>query len=219
MKRVVWFREVDKDDVGLTGGKGANLGELTKAKIPVPPGFIVTSHTYFEFLDESGLRSKIEKLLANLDVNDSAMLQRVSREIKELITGSAVPTEAAAEVRRAYREMGEGPVAVRSSATAEDMAEASFAGQQSTFLNVVGEENVVAAVRACWASLFEARAIFYRVQAGFEHLKVGIAVPVQKMVQSQRSGVMFTLEPVSGDKSKLVIEAIYGLGEAVVSGA
>ena len=219
MKRVAWFQEVDKDDIGLAGGKGANLGELTKAGIPVPPGFIVTSHTYFDFLERSGLKPKISQLLSSIDLNDSAQLQLVSSEIKRLITEAEVPAEAAAEIRRAYRDLGEGPVAVRSSSTAEDLAEASFAGQQSTFLNVVGEENVVAAVLACWASLFEGRAIFYRAQAGFDHLTVGIAVPVQRMVQSQRAGVMFTIEPVSGDTSKLVIEAIYGLGEAVVSGA
>ena len=219
MKRVVWFQEVDKDDVGLVGGKGANLGELTKAGIPVPPGFIVTAHAYFGFLEASRLEPKISELLSTTDVDDSAQLQRVSEEIKHLITGEDVPGDVAAEIRRAYRELGSGPVAVRSSATAEDMAEASFAGQQSTFLNVVGEDNVVAAVRACWASLFEARAIFYRVQAGFDHLNVGIAVPVQRMIQSHCSGVMFTLEPVSGDKSKIVIEAVYGLGEAIVSGA
>src|SRR3990170_4579830 len=219
MKRVVWFQEVDKDDIGLAGGKGANLGELTKTGIPVPPGFIVTSHSYFHFLKESGLEPQIAALLAGLDPNDSAKLQATSEQVKALITSAEMPGDVAAEVRRAYREMGEGPVAVRSSGTAEDLAEASFAGQQSTFLNVVGEENVVAALQACWASLFEARAIFYRANAGFDHLKVGIAVPVQRMVQSRRSGVMFTLEPVSGDRTKIVIEAIYGLGEAIVSGA
>jgi len=219
MKRVVWFQEVDKDDVGLAGGKGANLGELTKTGIPVPPGFIVTSHSYFHFLKESGLAPQIAALLSSLDPNDSAKLQATSEQIKALITSAEMPGDVAAEVRRAYREMGEGPVAVRSSGTAEDLAEASFAGQQSTFLNVVGGENVVAALQACWASLFEARAIFYRANAGFDHLKVGIAVPVQRMVQSRRSGVMFTLEPVSGDRTKIVIEAIYGLGEAIVSGA
>src|SRR3990170_4051585 len=219
MKRVVWFRDVDKDDVGLAGGKGANLRELTKSGIPVPPGFIVTSHSYFHFLKESGLAPEISALLSSLDTNDSAKLQATSEQIKALITSAEMPGEVAAEVRRAYREMGEGPVAVRSSGTAEDLAEASFAGQQSTFLNVVGEENVVAALQACWASLFEARAIFYRANAGFDHLKVGIPGPVQRMVQPRRSGVMFTLEPVSGDRTKIVIEAIYGLGEAIVSGA
>jgi pyruvate,water dikinase len=219
MKRVVWFQEVDKGDIGVVGGKGANLGEMTKAGIPVPPGFIVTSQAYFHFLEESGLRPKISQLLSTIDPNDSAQLQKVAAEIRLMITEAEMGAETGAEIRRAYREMGEGPVAVRSSATAEDLPEASFAGQQSTFLNVIGEDDVAAAAQACWASLFEARAIFYRAEGGFEHMKVGIAVPIQRMVQSQRSGVMFTLEPVSGDTSKVVIEAIYGLGEAIVSGA
>jgi len=219
MKRVVWFQEVGKDDIGLVGGKGANLGEMTKAGVPVPPGFIVTADAYFHFLEESGLRPKVSQLLSTIDPNDSAQLQKVAAEIRRMITEAEMGAEVAADIRRAYREMGEGPVAVRSSATAEDLPEASFAGQQSTFLNVVGEEAVVTAAQACWASLFEARAIFYRAEGGFDHMKVGIAVPIQRMVQSQRSGVMFTMEPVSGDKSKVAIEAIYGLGEAIVSGA
>ena len=219
MKRVVWFQEVDKGDIGMVGGKGANLGEMTKAGIPVPPGFIVTSQAYFHFLEESGLRPKISQLLSTIDTNNSAQLQKVAAEIRQLITEAEMGAETAAAIRRAYRELGEGPVAVRSSATAEDLPEASFAGQQSTFLNVIGEDDVAIAAQACWASLFEARAIFYRAEGGFEHMKVGIAVPIQRMVQSERSGVMFTMEPVSGDKSKVVIEAIYGLGEAIVSGA
>jgi pyruvate,water dikinase len=214
----LWFKEVGKNDTPLVGGKGANLGEMTQAQIPVPPGFIVTAHTYTRFLEQSGLRPTIEKLLSHLDYNDSARLQRVSEEVKSLIRSSPVPQEIAAEIKKAYRELGGGPVAVRSSATAEDLSEASFAGQQATFLNVVGEDALVDAVRACWASLFEARAIFYRADKGFEHMQVAIAVPVQRMVQSFRSGVMFTLEPVTGDRSKIAIEAVFGLGEAIVSG-
>jgi pyruvate,water dikinase len=217
-REVLWFMEVGKQDIPLVGGKGANLGEITQAQIPVPPGFIVTAHTYSRFLEQSGLRPTIEKLLSPLDYNDSARLQEVSKEIKSLIRSAPVPQQIAAEIKEAYRQLGGGPVAVRSSATAEDLADASFAGQQATFLNVVGEDEVVDAVRACWASLFEARAIFYRADKGFEHLKVSIAVPVQRMVQSSCSGVMFTLEPVSGDRSKIAIEAVFGLGEAIVSG-
>ncbi len=217
-REVLWFTEVGKQDTPLVGGKGANLGEITQAQIPVPPGFIVTAPTYSRFLEQSGLRPAIEKLLSPLDYNDSVRLQEVSEEIKSLICSAPVPQQIATEIKKAYRQLGGGPVAVRSSATAEDLADASFAGQQSTFLNVVGEDEVVDAVRACWASLFEARAIFYRVDKGFEHMKVAIAVPVQRMVQSSRSGVMFTLEPVSGDRSKITIEAVFGLGEAIVSG-
>jgi len=217
-REVLWFKEVGKNDTPLVGGKGANLGEMTQAQIPVPPGFIVTAHTYTRFLEQAGLRPTIQELLSPLDYNDSARLQAVSEEIKSLIRGTPVPQQIAAEIKKAYRELGGGPVAVRSSATAEDLADASFAGQQATFLNVVGEDALVDAVRACWASLFEARAIFYRADKGFEHMEVAIAVPVQRMVQSSRSGVMFTLEPVTGDRSKIAIEAVFGLGEAIVSG-
>jgi len=217
-KAIVWFNEVTKKDVPLVGGKGANLGEMTNANIPVPPGFIVTADAYFDFLKKSRLIDKIRHLLKPLDSGDSQQLQQTAAQIKQLILDAAMPPELAKEIEQAYIKMGRGLVAVRSSATAEDLPEASFAGQQSTFLNVEGEKEVVAAVQGCWASLYEPRAIFYRHHQGFDHFKVGIAVPVQKMVQSQASGVMFTIEPVTSDNSKIVIEAVYGLGEAIVSG-
>jgi pyruvate,water dikinase len=221
--KIVWFEDVGKDDIPQVGGKGANLGEMTRAGIPVPPGFIVTAQSYFYFLEKSKLTKtkltdKIRNLLSSLDPNDSHKLQDVALEIKFLLNTAYMPEEISEEIARAYREMGGGLVAVRSSATAEDLPEASFAGQQRTFLNVKGEEEVIAAVHGCWASLFEPRAIFYRAHQGFDHLAVGIAVPVQRMVQSKISGVMFTLDPVTSDKGKIVIEAIYGLGEAIVSG-
>ncbi len=217
-KDIVWFNEVTKKDVPTVGGKGANLGEMTNANIPVPPGFIVTADAYFDFLEKSKLTDKIHHRLQPLDPGDSKQLQQVAAQIKQLILDTAMPLKLAKEIEQAYIKMGRGLVAVRSSATAEDLPEASFAGQQRTFLNVQGEKEVVAAVQGCWASLFEPRAIFYRHQQGFDHFKVGIAVPVQKMVQSQASGVMFTIEPVTSDNSKIVIEAVYGLGEAIVSG-
>jgi pyruvate,water dikinase len=217
-KAIVWFNEVSKNDVPTVGGKGANLGEMTRAEIPVPPGFIVTASAYFNFLEKSGLKDKIRHQLKPLDPSNSKQLQQIAAEIKKLIMGAAMPSELAKEIGQAYTQMGGGLVAVRSSATAEDLPEASFAGQQRTFLNVEGGKEVVAAVQECWASLFEPRAIFYRHQQGFDHFQVGIAVPVQKMIQSQASGVMFTLEPVTSDSDKIVIEAVYGLGEAIVSG-
>ena len=219
MKAIVWLDEVGKDDVALAGGKGANLGELTKAGIPVPPAFIVTTDAYFRFLREAGLRERLREVLDGLDPDDPVALQRASAQARQLVRNAPMPDALARAIADAYRRLGGGPVAVRSSATAEDTAEASFAGQQATFLNVEGEEAVVRAVQECWASLFEARAIFYRAHHGYDHLKVGIAVPVQRMVQSRRSGVIFTIEPVSGEANTLVIEAAYGLGEAVVSGA
>ena len=217
-KAIVWFGEVTKKDVALVGGKGANLGEMTNARIPVPPGFIVTSGAYFDFLRQTKLIDKIRRLLGALDVNDSRKLQAVAARVRKTISDAPMPPEIARHIRQAYIKMGRGLVAVRSSATAEDLPDASFAGQQRTFLNIEGEDEVVTAVQECWASLYEARAIFYRVQQKYDHFKVGIAVPVQKMVQSEASGVMFTLEPVTSDRSKIVIEAVYGLGEAIVGG-
>jgi pyruvate,water dikinase len=213
---IVWFIEVDKEDLPLVGGKGANLGELTKLEIPVPPGFIVTTQSYFHFLDESRLHTKIREILKKLNADDSKQLIKAATKIKDLITNAEMPQQIADEIRDAYNSL-KGLVAVRSSATAEDLPEASFAGQQRTFLNIKGEEEVIDAVQECWASLFEPRAIFYREQLELDHLKVGIAVVVQRMVQSEESGVMFTREPVSNEE-KITIEAVYGLGEAVVSG-
>jgi len=217
-KNIVWFDEVTKSDVPTVGGKGANLGEMTNAGIPVPPGFIVTAAAYFDFVEKTKISDSIRQLLQPLDVNDSKKLQSTAKKVQQVILAAAMPPEIAEEIRQAYAKLGGSLVAVRSSATAEDLPEASFAGQQRTFLNLRGEETVINAVQGCWASLFEARAIFYREQQGFDHFTVGIAVPVQKMIQSESSGVMFTIEPVTSDKSKIVIEAIYGLGEAIVSG-
>ncbi len=217
-KAVVWFKEVGKDDIPVVGGKGANLGEMTNSGIPVPPGFIVTADAYFDFIEKSGLGTKIKTLLEPLDVHDSKQLQDIALKIQELIKGADMPAATAREIEKAYSEMGNGYVAVRSSATAEDLPEASFAGQQSTFLNIRGEKDVVEAVQRCWASLFEARAIFYRHDQGFDDVKVGIAVPVQRMVQSESAGVMFTVEPTSSNREKITIEAVLGLGEMIVSG-
>ncbi len=217
-KPIVWFDEVTRKDIPTVGGKGANLGEMTNAGIPVPPGFIVTATAYFDFLEKTGITEKIRQLLKSVDVNNSRQLQQVAQQVQQVILKAGMPPELADEIRKAYSKLGDGLVAVRSSATAEDLPEASFAGQQSTFLNLKGEEAVISAVQRCWASLFEARAIFYREQQGFDHFKVGIAIPVQRMVQSEASGVMFTIEPITSDTDKIVIEAIYGLGEAIVSG-
>jgi len=217
-KAIVWFNEVTKEDIAIVGGKGANLGEMTNANIPVPSGFIITADAYFDFVKKSKLTDKIRQLLKPLDPGDSKQLLKTAAQVKKLVLDTPMPAELAREIEQAYIKMGKGPVAVRSSATAEDLPEASFAGQQRTLLNMEGEKRVVTAVRECWASLFEPRAIFYRQQHGFDHFKVGIAVPVQKMIQSQASGVMFTIEPVTSDSSKIVIEAVYGLGEAIVSG-
>lgn len=223
-KFVVWFNEVDKEDIAIVGGKGANLGEMTKAGFPVPPGFIVTAQAYRHFLDVTHIRSKIESALHGLDVSNSKNLEEASKKIITLMTRSEFPKEIAHEIIAAYFRLDEGLlkhacVAVRSSATAEDLPGASFAGQQETYLNVTGEASLIEKIKEAWASLFTARAIFYRATNKFDHFKVAIAVPVQRMVNSDTSGIMFTLDPVTNDKNKIVIEAIFGLGEMIVQGA
>jgi len=223
-KHVVWFKDVDRDDIGIVGGKGANLGEMTKAGFPVPNGFIVTAQAYFHFLDEAHLRDDLQDLLHGLDVSNSKQLAETGKAIRSLITRAKFPADIASEVMKAYFKLDTGllrhsPVAVRSSATAEDLPEASFAGQQATFLNVQGEANLLEKVKEAWASLFTDRAIFYRATHKFDHFKVGIAVPVQRMVQSDLSGIMFTIDPVTNDKTKVVVDGIFGLGEMIVQGA
>lgn len=221
-KSVVWFNEVGKEDVSLVGGKGANLGEMTTAGFPVPPGFIITAHAYFDFLKENNLEKKIRHLLANVDNDDPKSLERVSESIKKEIKNGEISQELKLKIYSYYKQLSDlgkdALVAVRSSATAEDLPNASFAGQQETFLNVRGDTNLIIKLKDCWASLFDARAIFYRHENKFDHFKVGIAVPVQKMVESEKSGVMFTIDPVSNDRSKVIIESVYGLGEMIVQG-
>ncbi len=224
MRTIAWFDELSSEDVGVAGGKGANLGELVKAGMPVPPGFVVTVRAYYQFLEHTGLKDRIMEILSRCNVDDSDDLNRASREIRELISGVEVPEELSKEIMSSYRKLcevcgeSEVPVAVRSSATAEDLPDASFAGQQETFLNVRGSQ-LVEKVRSCWSSLFTPRAIFYREKKGFQHEKVGIAVVVQKMVNAEKAGVMFTAHPSTGERDKIVIEAAFGLGESVVSGA
>ena len=216
---LLWFTEIDSGDLALAGGKGANLGEMTQRGAPVPPGFVVSVVSYQKFLTDNGLDSRLSDILGGVDVYHSSNLVDVARTAQEAILSAPMPPDLSVEITDAYRALGEGPVAVRSSATAEDLPDASFAGQQRTYLNVEGIDQVLETVKGCWASLFEARAIFYRAEQNFDQLGVGIAVPVQRMVQSEISGVMFTAEPNRSDRTKVFIEAVYGLGESVVSGA
>ncbi|MDD5317211.1 MAG: phosphoenolpyruvate synthase [Candidatus ainarchaeum sp.] len=230
-KNILWFSEIGKDDIGQAGGKGANLGEMAGAGFPVPPGFLVTAQAYFSFLAANDIEPLIRDATNRLDVEDSGALERASAAIKDAIADGRVPDEIRVEIVRAYNTLcgfsamsvptveASKFVAVRSSATAEDLPDASFAGQQATFLNVRGQDALVDAVRDCWASLFEPRAIYYRVNKGFDHLKVGIAVVVQEMIQSESAGVMFTIDPTNNDPDMIAIEAAFGLGELVVSGS
>lgn len=216
---VLWFSEVGKGNIAEVGGKGANLGELTKAGIPVPNGFCVTAQAYYYFLEQTGLRKAITDLLADLDPEDNKKLNRVSKEIKKMIIDSKMPADLATKIKDYYTQLGGHSVAVRSSATAEDLPEASFAGQQATYLNINGPLEVVKAYQQCIASLFEARAIYYRIVQKYDHMKVGLASPVQNLVNSDKAGILFTVDPVTENPDHLVIEAGYGLGEAVVLGA
>lgn len=222
LKNLVWFSEVDKDDIPIVGGKAANLGEMVKAGFPVPNGFVVTAHAYFEFVKNNNLTAKVRHLLNHANFDKPESLIKVSESIKREIHEGEMSRELILQIYNYYKKLGgtlsDPLVAVRSSATAEDLPNASFAGQQETYLNVSGEATLIKKVKDCWASLFEARAIFYRNENKFDHFKVGIAVPVQKMVESDASGVMFTIDPLTNDKSKIIIEAIYGLGEMIVQG-
>ncbi len=226
-KLLLWFNEISKEDVPLVGGKSASLGEMTsKTKVPVPYGFALTADAYRLFIRENGIEGKIADALKPLtDANDTVMLQKVGAQIRELITSGKVPKELEKEIVQAYQELAahekvKNPfVAIRSSATAEDLPDASFAGQQETYLNVTGAESVISSVKECYASLFTDRAIFYRVQKGFKHMDVALSAVVQMMCYSESSGVMFTIDPTNGDESVILVEASYGLGEYVVKGS
>ncbi len=216
------FDDLSRSDVDYAGGKGANLGELTAAGFPVPPGFVVGAPAYAAFCEETGLREEIESRLAEVDVEDTAALAKVAEEIRALVESKPMPDWLSTAIVESYRRLdsAEGsPVAVRSSATAEDTESASFAGMNETFLNVRGEAAVVEAVRRCWSSLFGARTVYYRAKRGFGQADMDIAVVVQRQIDAIRAGVMFTIDPSSGATDLLVIEGSFGLGEAVVSGS
>lgn len=220
---VIDFKDIDKDSLELVGGKGANLGEMTKAGFPVPGGFAVTVPAYDLFLKENDISTKIYEILGVTDVEDPAQLESASRKIQKIVNTAKFPDSVFKDLVKSYRKMSgtfsKALVAVRSSATAEDLPGMSFAGQQATFLNIKGESNLQVAVRECWASLFTPRAIYYRVQNKIKHEKVGISVIVQKMVQSEVSGIMFSIDPVTNRKDRIIIDAVWGLGEMIVQGS
>ena len=220
---VRWFSGLTHDDVPYAGGKGANLGELTTAGLPVPAGFVVGAPAYAAYCARTGLRGRLAELLDDVNVEDTAALQAASVAARELFDETPIPQSLATEIRLAYEELaGEDPraaVAVRSSATAEDTAATSFAGMNETYLNVRGADAVIDAVRRCWRSLFGARTIYYRGMNGFAQADMDIAVVVQRQLNSTRAGVMFTVNPATGERGELVIEGSFGLGEAVVSGS
>ncbi len=222
MQAVVWLEEVGKNDLSVVGGKGASLGEMINIGVPVPGGFAVTAQAFRDFLNRAGIAKKLFEALS-VDINQESELHQAEKTAKKLIMEAKVPEDIEMAIKSRYEELckREGEqvfVAVRSSATAEDLPDASFAGQQETFLNMRGAEDVFNAVRKCWASLYGARAIFYRVEQGFEHDKVNLSAIVQKMVDSEKSGVMFSSQPSTGEPL-VVLEGAWGLGESVVSGS
>jgi len=223
---VLWFDELRRKDVDLVGGKSSSLGELTSSTdVPVPYGFATTAAGYRYFMKETGLDSKIKELLTQLtDVEDPVQLRDVTAAVRKAICDAEMPTALAEEIRRGYIELGKKVgesdpfVAVRSSATAEDLPDASFAGQQDTYLNVKGADMVIQKVKECYASTFTDRATYYRTKKGFDHLQVALSAAVQMMVFSKAAGVMFTVDLVTGDDSSITIEGAWGLGEYVVQG-
>ena len=224
MPYTLWFQKAGKEALNLVGGKNASLGELIRADIPVPPGFSVTTEAYQDLLIEGGIKEKIEKILSPIGLQDVASMEEASQTIRELIRQTPMPKKIQEAIRSNYQALSQVcdvpdiPVAVRSSATAEDLPGASFAGQQDTFLWVRGCDELLEKAKSCMASLFTSRAISYRIKMGFPHEKVLISVGVQKIVDAKAAGVMFTLDPLNGDPSRVVIEGNWGLGETVVSG-
>src|SRR5918998_1546523 len=222
MTYTAWFDEIGKNDIALVGGKGANLGELSRAGLPVPPGFVLTTAAYDAFVESNDIGEAILGHASVARAEDPAALEEVTEGIRALVSGSKVPKDMADEIRAAYEDLsedGETAVAVRSSATAEDLAGASFAGQQETFLNVRGAETLMEAVKRCWASLWTARAMAYRRNQGIDPASVSLAVVVQEMVESEAAGVMFTANPANGRRDQVAISTAWGLGESVVSGS
>lgn len=223
---LLWFEQLEKTDVAIVGGKSASLGEMTsKTDVPVPYGFATTAYAYRYFIEKSGLKEKIASLLSELtDVENSALLRDVSAKLRAAIMAEKMPEDLQTAIAEAYAELGKRVgedlpfVAVRSSATAEDLPDASFAGQQDTYLNVQGAETIIAKVKECYASCFTDRAVYYREKQGFDHIEVALSAVIQMMVFSKSAGVMFTVNVATGDDENILIEAAYGLGEYVVQG-
>src|SRR3989338_5043586 len=236
---ILWFSDINMDSLPKVGGKAASLGEMFNIKLPIPNGFCVTAYAYEHFLEKTNIKTRISRLLKNINVEETENLEETAQKVQDIILEQEMPIEIKKEILESYEVMnidsglanaGQSAlnlikagrdlpyVAVRSSATAEDLPEASFAGQQETYLNVKGVDRVISAVQNCWASLFTARAIYYRIKNNFPHEKVLIAVIVQKMVDSTSSGVMFSANPATNNTSEIMVEAAFGLGEVVVGG-
>lgn len=234
---VKWFSEIGKDSGSVAGGKGANLGEIYNLKVPVPPGFVITAQAYDYFIENSGLKDKIKNLLEKINYEDTQLLNDVTEKIRKYIVEATLPKDMEEEIIEAYENLGADDlssvhgsaldilnhakepifVAVRSSATTEDLAEASFAGQQDSFLNVKGNQQLITNIKKCFASLFNSRAVYYRNKQGFRDVHSSLAVVIQQMVDSTKSGVIFSKDP-NYKNDNIIMEAVWGLGEGIVSG-
>lgn len=212
------FRHINKKDVATAGGKGASLGEMTSAGIAVPPGFVLLSSAFENFLEITDLSVEIDAILHTVKHQEMHTVENASEKIQALILANEIPGGMVVEIKQSFKELDAKYVAIRSSATAEDSASAAWAGQLDTYLNTT-EGNLLENIRKCWASLFTPRAIFYRFEKGLHKDKISVAVVVQKMVQSEMSGIAFSVHPVTEDRNQMIIEAGYGLGEAIVSGS
>ena len=217
MKFIRNFQDINKNDVALAGGKGASLGEMTKVGMPVPPGFVLLSSAFEKFLEITDLNVEIDATLRTVNHQEMHTVKNASEKIQALILAKEIPDDMVREIKKSFKELDAKYVAVRSSATAEDSASAAWAGQLDTYLNTT-ESNLLENIKKCWASLFTPRAIFYRFEKGLHKDKISVAVVVQKMIQSEISGIAFSVHPVTEDRNQMIIEAGYGLGEAIVSG-
>jgi len=217
MELIRKFQNINKNDANLAGGKGASLGEMTQAGIPVPPGFVLLSNSFDQFLKETDLVQEIDSILEKVKHNEIHLVESASADIKALILSRQMPEDIEAGIKKYFKELNTEFVAVRSSATAEDGQDHSWAGQLESYLNVT-EADVVEKVKHCWTSLFTPRAIFYRFEKGLHSTKISVAVVIQKMIDSEVSGISFSVHPVTENANQLIIEAGFGLGEAIVSG-
>ncbi|OGQ02340.1 MAG: hypothetical protein A3D19_05540 [Deltaproteobacteria bacterium RIFCSPHIGHO2_02_FULL_38_15] len=211
------FKNIDTSDISLAGGKGASLGEMTKAGIPIPSGFVILSNAFEKFLEETDLNVEIDAILGSVNHKEIHTVEHASEKIEALILGAVMPKDIKDEVQKFFKNLDSQYVAVRSSATAEDSASAAWAGQLESYLNTT-EKNLLENVKKCWASLFTPRSIFYRFEKDLHKQKISVAVVVQMMIESEKSGIAFSVHPVTQDRNQVIIEAGFGLGEAIVSG-
>jgi pyruvate, water dikinase len=217
MNYIKFFKDIDKNSVALAGGKGASLGEMSNSNFPIPDGFVVLSTAFEKFITDSKIDKEITKILSQVNTENNNSVEKASKDIQKTILDSSLSKDLEQEILNSFKELNTEFVAVRSSATAEDSASDAWAGQLDSFLNVK-EKELLLTVKKCFASLFTERAIVYRIEKGLLDKHISVAVVIQKMVNSEKSGIAFSVHPVTNDYSQMIIEAGYGLGEAIVSG-